>query len=260
MSIKERYIKKLIEDKIRVGNRNFDEFRPVQIETGVALNAEGSARVRMGNTHVIVGVKMDVREPYPDTPEEGNLIVDAELVPIASPTFEPGPPNEVAIEIARVVDRGIRESKAIDMEKLCIVPKEKVWVVHIDAHALDHDGNLMDACGLGAIAALMNTRMPEWDTENEKVVRDIPFEKRKPLPMKDIPVPVTTSKIADALVVDAELEEEEARDAQITITTTKDNKVCAVQKAGKGFFTVEEVKKAVEFSLGKGKELRKLIK
>lgn len=260
MNSTERYVKKLAEENMRVDSRKFDEFRKVEIETGVAENAEGSARVKIGKTVVIVGVKMDVREPYPDTPAEGNLIVDAELVPIASPTFESGRPDEFAIEFARVVDRGIRESKTIDMEKLCITPKEKVWVVHIDAHAVDYDGNLMDAFGLGAIAALMDTRMPEWDAKEEKINRDVPREKRKPLPLKDAPVPVTTSKIGSSLVLDAGLEEEEARDAQITVTTTKDSNICAMQKAGNGFFTLDEVKKAVEFSLKKGKELRKLLK
>ncbi|MEM5804571.1 MAG: RNA-binding protein, partial [Candidatus Aenigmatarchaeota archaeon] len=149
--------------------------------------------------------------------------------------------------------------KAIDMEKLCIKPNEKVWAVHIDIHVLDHDGNLMDACGLAAIAALLTTRMPDYDIENEKIIKDTPVEKRKRLPVKDVPVPVTVSKIGSSLVLDACLEEEEARDCQLTVTTTKNGELCAMQKAGVGFFTVDEVRRAVELSLAKGRELRELL-
>ncbi|MEM5804572.1 MAG: RNA-binding protein, partial [Candidatus Aenigmatarchaeota archaeon] len=110
MDMQDRYIKKMMEDsKVRLDGRSFDQFREVSIETNVVTSAEGSARVKIGNSLVLAGVKMDVMEPYPDTPDEGNLVVDAELLPIASPDFEPGPPDEHAIEIARVVDRGIRE-------------------------------------------------------------------------------------------------------------------------------------------------------
>ena len=83
-----------------------------------------------------------------------------ELIPLASPDFESGPPREKAIELARVVDRGIRESETIDMAKLCITPEEKVWIVFIDVHVLDYDGNLFDACSLAASAALGCTIVP----------------------------------------------------------------------------------------------------
>ena len=65
----------------------------------------------------LCGVKVGTGEPFEDTPNDGVLTVNAELVPVASPNFEPGPPNEDSIELARVVDRGISESHAIDNDK-----------------------------------------------------------------------------------------------------------------------------------------------
>ena len=130
----ENYVRKLIEEGMRIDERKFEQFREIKIETNVIKKAEGSARVLLGNTHVLVGVKMSVNVPFPDTPDEGVLIVNAELVPVASPTFDPGPPDEDSIELARVVDRGIRESKCIDLEKLCIEKGKKAWNVNIDIH------------------------------------------------------------------------------------------------------------------------------
>src|SRR5437867_7330908 len=132
------YVRKLVEENLRIDERKYDEIRKIKVEKGLIKTAEGSARVVWGDTIVLVGVKMSVGEPFPDTPDEGVLIVNSELVPVASPTFEPGPPSEQSIELARVIDRGIRESKAIDLEKL-MVEKGKVWNVNIDVHVLDHD-------------------------------------------------------------------------------------------------------------------------
>ena len=126
--IKKDYIIKLAKTNIRVDNRKFDEFRKIKIETGIIKKAEGSAKVTIGNTQVIAGIKMDIGEPYPDTPDSGVMTTAAELIPMASPDFESGPPDQESIELARVVDRGIRESKIIDVDKLCIVPNEKVWM------------------------------------------------------------------------------------------------------------------------------------
>jgi exosome complex component RRP42 len=251
----ENYVRKLIEEGMRIDERAFNQFREIKIETDVIKKAEGSARVLLGNTHVLVGVKMSVNEPFPDTPDEGVLIVNAELVPVASPTFDPGPPDKDSIELARVVDRGIRESKCIDLEKLCIEEGKKVWNVNIDIHVLDHDGNLIDASALGAMAALLKTNIPRY--EDEKVVYG---EYEGKIPLKDTPIAVTITKISNKLLIDANLEEENALDARITIATNENGDLCAIQKGGTGFFTSEELKKATDLSIEKGKELRALIK
>lgn len=255
MKASENYVRKLIEENMRIDERKFDEFRQIKIETDVIKKAEGSARVLLGNTNVLVGIKMSVNEPFPDTPDEGVLIVNAELVPVASPTFEPGPPNEDSIELARIVDRGIRESKCIDLEELCIEDGKKVWNVNIDIHVLDHDGNLIDASALGAIAALMNAKIPRY--EDEKVVYG---EYQGKIPLTDTPIEVTVTKIGNKLLIDPNLEEENALDARVTFAINEKEEICAIQKGGVGFFTTEELKKAVDLSIEKSKELRKLIK
>ena len=138
-------ISQYLEKGKRFDGRNLEDFRKIEIETNVSKNAEGSARVKIGKTEVIVGVKMDVMEPYPDSVDKGNLMVTAELLPLSSERFESGPPKFSAIEIGRLTDRAIRESKFIQMEKLCIKEGEKVWSVYIDIYSLNDDGNLIDA-------------------------------------------------------------------------------------------------------------------
>src|SRR3989344_1129652 len=121
----------------RLDARKVDEIRKPIITEDVSENADGQARVKLGETDVIAGVKMIVGEPYPDSPDEGSISVGAELLPIASPDFEIGPPRGDAIELARVVDRGIRESKTIDFKDLSIVEGEKCWVGFVDMYIIN---------------------------------------------------------------------------------------------------------------------------
>lgn len=251
----ENYVRKLVEDGLRVDRRKFNEFREIKIEPGIIKKAEGSAKVSIGDTQVLAGVKMDVGEPYPDSPDEGVLVVNAELLPLASPTFEAGRPDEDSIELARVVDRGVRESKCVNLEKLCIEPGKKVWIVNIDLHVLDYDGNLIDASALAAIAALMNAKMLTY--ENEKINRE---KTDFPLPLRDIPIEVTIGKIGNQLLLDTNLEEDSALDARLTVATNNNGDICAMQKGGNGFFTLNEIEQAIDLSVEKGKELRKLLR
>jgi exosome complex component RRP42 len=145
ISIKMKRIGELLIQDKRLDGRGLLDYREIKVETGIIDKANGSALVLLGKTKVMVGIKVESGTPFPDTPEEGVLTVNAELVPIASPTFETGPPGEQAVELARVVDRGIRESKSIDTKKLCIIPEKKVFIVFVDIYILDHDGNLFDA-------------------------------------------------------------------------------------------------------------------
>jgi exosome complex component RRP42 len=111
------HVIKLFEADTRLDGRKLTDYRPVKLEVGITSTAEGSSRVKIGQTDVMVGIKVEVMQPYPDTPGEGSIMVGAELLPLSNPDFEPGPPSIQAVELARIVDRGIRESKCLDFKK-----------------------------------------------------------------------------------------------------------------------------------------------
>lgn len=239
-------IKRYLDEGKRFDSRNPEEFREIVIETNVSKNAEGSARVKIGKTEVVVGIKMDVSEPYPDAQDKGNIMVTAELLPLSSPRFENGPPKFPAIELGRVIDRAIRESKFIDLEKLCIKKGEKVWTVFIDIYSINDDGNLFDAAGLGAIVALKNAKIPKYDEKTEKVVYGELTNKCIPL-SKDTPISITIHKIGDNLVVDTTREEEDISETRVTIGSSNGN-ISSIQKGNKRSLSVEEFSKILELS------------
>jgi exosome complex component RRP42 len=257
MNVKKKRIAELLANGKRSDGRGFIDYRDIKIEPGAIERAEGSARVHLGETDVIVGVKIGTGTPFPDTPDTGVLTVNAELVPLASPAFEPGPPGEEAVELARVVDRGIRESKAIDLEKLCVESGKLVFVVFVDIYVLNHDGNLIDASAIAALAALLNTKMFKYTVEDCSIIKKPGYT---PLPVVDHPVSVTFAKIANKLILDTGLDEEQVMDARLTMTLDKDGNICAIQKGGgSGYFTREEILEASKIAQRKTTELRKIV-
>jgi exosome complex component RRP42 len=240
VNVKKKRITEIIAKGKRTDGRGITDYREIQLESGVIERAEGSARVRLGKTEVLVGVKIGTGSPFPDTPDSGVLTVNAELVPLASPAFEPGPPGEEAVELARVVDRGIRESKAIDLEKLCV-----------------EYGNLIDASTLAALAALVNTKMFKYAVEGGEIIKKPGYN---PLPIINYPISVTFAKIGNTIILDTGLDEEQVMDARLTMTFDKEGRICAIQKGGgSGYFTKEEILDAAKIALEKTAELRKIV-
>lgn len=258
MSFQKNYIVRHFSKGKRLDGRKPDEQRKIEIEINPIPQAEGSARVRIGGTEVLAGVKLDVGEPFPDTPDEGVMMVNAEFSPMASPEFELGPPRENSIELARVVDRGIRESKCIDTKKLCIKEGEKVWMVFVDIQPINHDGNLIDASGIAAIAALHAAKMPKYDKKTGRVVSG--EHENKGIPINEMPIPVTFGIIEGKLIVDPGLEEEDAIDTRITVTTKTNGNITALQKGCPGSFAMNSLEEAADLSIKIGSDIRKLIK
>ncbi|MBN1156752.1 exosome complex protein Rrp42 [Candidatus Woesearchaeota archaeon] len=247
---------KSLEAGIRLDGRKTDEYRKISVEYGISVNAEGSARVKIGETEILAGVKLSVESPYPDSPNQGTMMVGAELLPLSNPEFEAGPPGIQAIEIARVVDRGIRESETIDTKKLCIKEGEKAWTVIIDICTINDDGNLFDASALASMAALQNAVFPSY--ENEKI--DYKKKTKEKLPLSKAPVSVTVMKIDKYFIVDPLPEEERILDARLTVATTEDGKICAMQKGGDTPLSIEDVDRMIDIAIEKTQELRGHLK
>lgn len=246
MELNEEYVRNVIQNGNRLDGRDLKEFRDMSVEAGwVRHTAEGSAMVEMGDTKVLVGVKADIGDPYPDAPESGTLITNAELVPLASQDYEAGPPRADAVEIARVVDRGLRESGIVDLKDLGITDGEKCWMLFIDIHVLDYDGNLIDAAFLGAVTALMDGDMPAYDEEEDEIDRE---EVDGEIPVSNFPVTLTGKKVADQLLLDTTGEEEDVMDARLTVTLNDEDNVVSLQKGEPGQMSHDEVMEIVRLT------------
>lgn len=241
------YLRKLAAQGKRADGRGPDDFRPIRITPRFITSADGSAKVSIGDTTVVAGIKVEQGTPFPDTPDKGVLTTNAELLPMASPTFESGPPSPQSIELARVVDRGIRESQMIDLTKLCVTPKEKVWIVYIDMDVIDYDGNLFDTASLAAVTALRNTVVP---------AKKFGVGEDYPLPLQHIPVSCTSVKIGSQLFFDPGLDEDRVAETRLTVATDEAGNIRAMQKGLSGTLTYDEIASAVSRASRIGASIR----
>jgi exosome complex component RRP42 len=241
----------------RLDGRNLDEIRPIEIEFDIIKKANGSAKVKLGNTEVVAGVKVETGEPFEGLENKGALILSAEVLPTASPYSEPGPPDEETVELARVVDRGVRESQMVDLDKLVLIPGKTVYTIFVDCSIINTDGNLFDATSYAVVSALISSKLPIFEIQDGKV---IDTGNRQDPPITTIPISITAVRIGDAVILDPTSEEEASMNARITITTNSDGHFTAMQKGSTGAFTIEQIKKAAETARIKGEWIRTKLK
>lgn len=253
---KNRIIEYLKQGK-RFDGRGLTEHREIVVETGISKNAEGSCSVKFGKTEVYCGVKLGIAEPYPDSQDQGTLMTTVELSPLASNDFELGPPRVNAIEMARIIDRGVRESGFIDFKKLCIKEGEKVWQVFIDIYPINDDGNLLDVAALAALIALGMAKMPVYNEKEEKIEHEL-SKNSLPLNKEAMAFNMTLHKINDEIIADASREEEEISDFRVSIAVA-DNKgearITAIQKGKEDAIAEEEMEKILKIVEDKFKEM-----
>ncbi|XP_010667896.1 exosome complex component RRP45B isoform X3 [Beta vulgaris subsp. vulgaris] len=177
-------------------------------------------------------------QPYKDRPNEGSLAIFTEFSPMADPSFETGRPGESAVELGRIIDRGLRESRAIDTESLCVLAGKLVWSIRIDLHILDNGGNLVDAANVAALAALLTFKRPECSLggEDGQELTVHPPEVREPLPLivHHLPIAVTFAFFTadNIVVIDPTHAEETIMKGRMTATINTNGDICAIQKGG----------------------------
>lgn len=259
------FIVKALHEEVRVDGRAPGDYRKVAFEYTLD---DSSCTVLLGQTRVLSVVTATLEAPYPDRPNEGSLRFNVEFSPMASPNFEPGRPTENANELARLIERGLRETKAVDLEALCVLAGRKVWSIRVDVHILDHNGNLADAASLSALAALLAFRRPEVTLEasesgeGQQVVVHPP-DVREPLPLSihHTPLCITFASFqaGELMVVDPSLEEEAAASGLMTVIVNAFGELCAVQKTSGIGLPTSEVMRLIRLAEVKAKELSSLL-
>jgi exosome complex component RRP42 len=260
--ITKKNVQEALNKSERLDGRKPFEHRDIEVTFNISMNAESSVKVKFGKSEVVAGIKMSTAEPYPDHEKEGTLSTGMDLLPLSSPNFEYGAPTIEAVEIARVVDRGIRESRFIDFEKLSIKDGEKVWCINVDLATLNEDGNLIDASSLAAVLALLTARMPVYDEKEGRIKSSEFTDNRLPLKLENMPLTATFFKIGDKIFVDPTREEEDSTDGRITFEISDSGKepmINAMQKGGDATFTVAEVESMAEESVKIFKKLNSVV-
>ncbi|OQR96972.1 exosome complex exonuclease RRP45-like protein [Achlya hypogyna] len=246
----------------RADGRGLLEFRRMNLSLRRSLNEpQSECELQLGRTRVLAVVSGEVVAPFPDRPTEGFLQFSVELSPMGAAIFEHKQAHKAwAAELSRIVERSIRDCKALDTEALAIVAGESVWAIKCTIHVLDHGGNLVDAVSIASIAALMHFRRPEALNDPDSAMI--------PLSLHHIPVSISFSFVQlDAndqddpvVLLDPTDREEKIVDGAITYTFNSFRELCAVHKIGGVSISTDVVLRCANIAAAKAEALTETLK
>ncbi|GAA6011673.1 hypothetical protein JCM11491_004728, partial [Sporobolomyces phaffii] len=161
------FVHQLLSRSLRLDARAPYDLRPVSLRFGPQ---SGWVECALGETKVIAQVSAEIVKPQADRPYEGFLTLNTEITPMASSSYEAGRSSEEEVLMARLLEKALRRSEAVDREALCLVAGQKVWHVRVDVHFLNDAGNMLDCASIAAVTALRHFRKPDVTVNGEDIV------------------------------------------------------------------------------------------
>lgn len=244
--------RKFVEDgltqDLRLDGRARLDLRPLHIQPSMIPQASGSARVKMGGTDVIVGVKVEIGIPLASAPTSGRLVFGVDVSATASLAFQGRGGEELSVELTHALTQCFGGSAtgagaAFPPGELGIIPGRTCWVVYVDGLVLSADGAILDVLAIAAKAALADTRVPlvavtgsnqsgEEDTLDFEVEDDP--SKALQLPQQSVPVILTLRQCGKEYYVDATSSEEALMHPGMSVAVNSKGLVCGMLKTGVG--------------------------
>ncbi|XP_030831783.1 exosome complex exonuclease RRP42-like [Strongylocentrotus purpuratus] len=254
----------ICKDDLRSDGRTCLSYRNFELECGVVSNTSGSARLKLSNTQVLVGVKAEMGPPNPLNPSRGGIEFFVDFSANASPKFAGRGGDELAAEISNMLGLVYKNKKMLDYKSLCVIAGQCVWTLYADIVVLECGGNLLDAIALAVKAALYNTRIPlvtvhkDMDGTEDIDVSSNPHD-FVTLDTKNLPVLVTVTTVGSGHIVDATLEEEACSMACIVAAVNKEGAIDGMVKKGSGSLTIDSIYKMLTSAKQIGKDLNKSL-
>jgi len=257
-TVENEFVLRSMRNGIRLDGRQSYDFRSLSIVYGVDY---GCCDVCLGDTRVLAQVSAEIVKPRETRPNEGELFVNVDLSPLASPAFEAGRLSEKGVEVNRLVERCLKESQPIDVESLCLVAGEKVWSIRVDVQAMNDSGNLIDCSVIAAVAGLANFRRPEVSVSGEDInIHTFEEKLGVPLNVHHMPISITFGFIGERCVIDPTDKEEAIIDGSMFMATNTLGEVCCAQMAGGVSLTFEQIMHCTQLSIIKSSEITQQIK
>ncbi|XP_072013791.1 exosome complex component RRP42-like [Amphiura filiformis] len=235
-----------IQDGLRTDGRSCENYRNIELECGVVSNTSGSARLKLANTQILVGIKAEMGTPRPTRPNEGYAEFFVDFSANASPEFEGRGGEELAVEIANTLATVYDHQQVLDYKSLGIISRQCCWVIYVDIVVLECGGNLFDAIGVAVKAALYNTRLPhvtvqtDDDGQEELELSDDPHDVIA-INTDNVPLFITVSKVGQRHVVDASLKEEACCLACLVVAVSTEGHICGMEKKGPNSLAVDSI-------------------
>jgi ribonuclease PH len=190
--------------------------RPVEIVTGPLMTAEGSALIKVGNTHVLCAATIeDTVPPFLRNQGKGWVTAEYSMLPRATAKRTPrevtkGRPSGRTHEIQRLIGRSMRA--VVDTAKL----GERTVV--IDCDVLQADGGTRTASVTGAFVALALA-----------LRQLVSYGVLKTVPLRDIVAATSVGLVGGVPMLDLCYDEDSRADVDMNVVMTGAGKFVEVQ-------------------------------
>jgi exosome complex component RRP45 len=226
------------------GRRHEHEFRMTSI---VFSDRPGQVVVSQGNTRVSCSVLGELTTPATERPNEGRLMFNVEMTPIASPAFEAFRPSPEAVTLSNFVERALRGSKAVDTDALCVLAGKSAWSLRADIKVLNDDGNSTDVACLAALLAL-GTFRKEISDQREPV----------PLALHHLPIVSTFSVVNGRPLADPCCAEEKVGNC-FSIVANQHGELCGIHKPGGAPINMEILDECFQLAVSHARHISDLV-
>ncbi|KAN0025484.1 hypothetical protein ACTFIU_003745 [Dictyostelium citrinum] len=248
-----------IEKFQRIDGRRVNDMRAIKIEFGKSY---GMVEVQLGKTRVFTAITCDIVEPKPERPNEGFYVFNTDISPMSSVSVNINQSNPMESELGRIIEKGLKESRAIDTEALCIISGSKVWSIKIAIHVLDDCGNLLDCASISVITALIHFRKPDVTVVgNDATIHSLDEREPVPLSIHHTPISITFGFFPnEIMIVDPDTKEESVMDGKLSFFVNIHKEICGVSKGGGTSTTIDQVLKCSKIAVIKAAEITQQIR
>lgn len=237
----------------RIDGRSSKDFRSLSIGFGLEF---GSSVVNLGGTRVMCNIAYQIAEPKPTKSCEGflNIKVDLSATMIHS--------HEKLVEIMKIIEKNIKESKCLDLESLCLVSGEKVYLLETDLIVMNDEGNLTECCSIALLASLSHFKRPDVSIVADRI-KIHSFADRHPIPLNILHYPFCTSFTFfefSKFVCDPVQAEEQVCEGYLIVGANVYREITTIHISGKSAITKDVVIKCCQLAIDRSKYLTIFIK
>lgn len=250
----------IIKAAIRADGRGETQYRPLNISFGPDY---GSCLTSIGNSKVFTQISATIGEPRMTRPSEGILNIRVDLSMLGSANYDTSRNSEECVQLSRLLHKGIRDARCLDLESLCIISGERVWHIQVDVSVLNHEGNLIEAASVSALAALSHFRRPEVSVDDGTVIVH-PFEMRDPIKFTILHLPFLMKfaffKEATICYVDPSEDEEKFCDGYLIVGATIFKDITLLHISGKSLISKDQILKQCNYAIKRTKVMNDEVK
>jgi exosome complex component RRP45 len=250
----------LIKSAVRLDGRNVDEHRPLNISFGPDF---GCCLATIGNTKVITQISSTIVEPRLTRPSEGIVNIRVDLSLLGSTNYDTSRNSEDCVELTRLLHKGIKDARCIDLETLCIISGEKVWSIQADVIIMNHEGNLIEAASISTLAALAHYRRPDVGVEDGQVVNKKPETQGLiSFSMLHFPFLMKFAFFKEATIsyVDPSEDEERFCDGYLIVGANIFKDITLLHISGKSLISKDQIIKQCNYAVKRTRELNEVVK